>query len=411
MALASRRFDATSPDGSRDAVEGGQVMRTLRNLGRRKLRTTLTVSGITIGIWALVVFGALASKINGLVSGAHDYFGDRVVVSSASGGGGMFPLPLSMVDDARRVAGVAVAYGQVDTMVDHSAHEVGVPDEMVGFVAGGDAGRDTYPYRYAAGRPLTSADEGSNVVVLGADVARKRAAKVGSIVQFRDVDFTVVGILEPTLTVPDSQALMPLSAVQLLYVQELPDDLAEGLVPADTITNIVIYPTPGTNVDDLADRLEAALPEVVALTAHDFDQTIGSTATLLSAIIVGVGLISLIVGGLSVINTMAMSVNERTREIGIKRAVGASRRRIVVEFVGEAGAIGLLGGLIGLGLGSLVVLAGNELGRSSGTYLFELTAGTAFGALVFACVLGMVAGVFPAAHAARLDPVSALHYE
>ena len=66
-------------------------MRLLRNLGRRKLRTTLTITGITIGIWALVVFGALATKIDGLVDGAHAYFGERVIVSSAAGGGGMFP--------------------------------------------------------------------------------------------------------------------------------------------------------------------------------------------------------------------------------------------------------------------------------------------------------------------------------
>jgi len=386
-------------------------MRTLRNLGRRKLRTALTVSGITIGIWALVVFGALATKIDGLVSGAHDYFGDRVVVSSASGGGGMFPLPLSLVAKARAVPGVAVAYGQIDTMVNHDEHTVGLPDEMVGFVAGGDAGRDTFPYVYAGGRALTPADEGSNVVVLGADVARKHGATVGGTVRFRDVDFTVVGIMEPTLTVPDSQVLMPLSAVQELFVKDLPADVADKLEASQTITNIVVYPTPGTDVDELARRLEGALPKVAALTAHDCDQTVGSTANLLSGIIVGVGLISLVVGGLSVINTMAMSVNERTREIGIKRAIGASRRRVVVEFVGEAGVIGLIGGLFGLALGAMVVFGGNELGRDSGTYLFRLTLGTAVGALGFATVLGMAAGLLPAAHAARLDPVTALHHE
>ena len=86
------------------------------------------------------------------------------------------------------------------------------------------------------------------------------------------------------------------------------------------------------------------LPNVTTLTASEFDETIGSTANLLSGIIVGVGFISLIVGGLSVVNTMAMSVNERTREIGIKRAIGGTRRRIIVELVTEAGLIGFIGG-------------------------------------------------------------------
>ena len=147
------------------------------------------------------------------------------------------------------------------------------------------------------------------------------------------------------------------------------------------------------------------------MTASEFDESVGSIANLLGGIIVGVGLISLIVGGLSVVNTMAMSVNERTREIGIKRAIGGSRRRIVAELVAEAGVIGLIGGLIGLGLGAFAVFVGNQAGADSGTALFTLTAGTAVAALIFATVLGMAAGIVPAVHAARLDPVQALRYE
>jgi putative ABC transport system permease protein len=386
-------------------------MELTRNLARRKLRTALTISGITVGIWALVVFGALATKIEVLVSGAHDYFGNRVIVSSASGGGGMFPLSTSLVARARQVDGVDVAYGEINTMVDHEAKQVGLPDEIVGLVPGTDEGRDHFPYRYAAGRPLTTEDEGQWVAVLGADIARKNGATIGSTVRLRDVDFTVVGILEPTLTLPDSQAFMPLAAAQELYVKDLPADIAEKTVPGDTITHIVVYPQPGSDTNALADRLEAALPNVTTLTASEFDETIGSTANLLSGIIVGVGFISLIVGGLSVVNTMAMSVNERTREIGIKRAIGGTRRRIVLELVAEAGLIGLIGGAIGLALGALVVYLGNQAGRDSGTVLFSLTAATALSSVVFATVLGVVAGVIPAAHAARLDPVLALRHE
>ena len=81
-----------------------------------------------------MVFGALATKIDTIVSGAHDYFGNRVIVSSASGGGGMFPLSRSFIAEARRVAGVDVAYGEINTMVDHDAKQVGLPDEIVGVV-------------------------------------------------------------------------------------------------------------------------------------------------------------------------------------------------------------------------------------------------------------------------------------
>jgi putative ABC transport system permease protein len=296
-------------------------------------------------------------------------------------------------------------------MVDHDAKQVGLPDEIVGLDAGGDRGRDTFSYRYAAGRPLSAADAPTHNVVLGASLARKNGSTIGSTIDLRGVAFSVVGILEPTLTLPDSQAFMPMAAAQDLYVLDLPEDVAASIIPSQTITHIVVYPTPGTDVAALAGRLESSLPNVTTLTAGEFDETIGATANLLSAIIVGVGLISLVVGGLSIVNTMAMSVNERTREIGIKRAIGGSRRRIVGELVAESGLIGWIGGVIGLALGFVAVTVGNDAGRDSGTALFNLTASTAVSAVVFATVLGMAAGLAPATHAARLDPVNALRHE
>jgi putative ABC transport system permease protein len=177
------------------------------------------------------------------------------------------------------------------------------------------------------------------------------------------------------------------------------------------VTQIVVYPVEGTDVAALADEIEATIDRVQTLTGDEFDEQIGSAIAIFNAIIFGVAFISLVVGGLSVINTMAMSVAERTREIGIKRAIGASKGRIMREILLEAGLIGLIGGILGLVLGAVVVVLANETGRSSGTILFQLTAGTAVFAHVFSTVLGMLAGVLPAWSAARLDPVEALRYE
>ena len=152
-------------------------------------------------------------------------------------------------------------------------------------------------------------------------------------------------------------------------------------------------------------------PNLEVMTGADFDEQIGSATAIFNAILVGIALISLAVGGLSVINTMAMSVAERTREIGIKRAIGGSRRRIVGELVAESALIGFLGGVIGLILGAGVAWLGNELGRESGFLLFLLTPATAVTAVAFSTILGALAGLVPAMHAARLDPVTALRYE
>jgi putative ABC transport system permease protein len=204
---------------------------------------------------------------------------------------------------------------------------------------------------------------------------------------------------------------VPLLAAQQLYYETLPPIVREQLEPADLISQVTVYPAAGADIEGLAQSIETTVPNTSTLTGAEFDSEVGSATAIFNAIIIGVGLISLVVGGLSVINTMAMSVAERTREIGIKRAIGGTRRRIIQELVLEAGLIGFIGGLIGLGLGAIVVALANDAGRESGTVLFDLTTGTAVTAVLFSTILGMIAGIIPATHAARLDPVQALRYE
>jgi len=118
-----------------------------------------------------------------------------------------------------------------------------------------------------------------------------------------------------------------------------------------------------------------------------------------------------LVGGLSVVNTMTMSVFERTREIGIRKAVGASHGQIVRQFLGESAVIGALGGVGGLVLGWLFTVAANAAGNESGTAIFLLTARLALGSVFFALFLGVMSGLYPSWHAARLKPVAALRFE
>ncbi len=249
------------------------------------------------------------------------------------------------------------------------------------------------------------------MTVLGSDLARQYGKSTGDTITFRGESFRIVGVLAPTLTQPDNSAMVPLAAGQRLFLTTLPALVKANLTASEVATSFTVYPKSGVDPATVAAEIKALDPELGTMTSGDFDRLAGSYASMLNSVLIGIGLISLIVGGLSVVNTMAMSIAERTREIGIKRAIGASRARIVREIVAESALIGFIGGSIGLAIGALIVTLANEAGRSSGTILFELTAGTAVSSLAFSTVLGALAGFVPALHAARLDPVAALRYE
>jgi putative ABC transport system permease protein len=388
-------------------------MHMIRNLTRRKLRTGLTVTGITIGIWALVVFSAMANKVDALVGGGKDYYAGKIVVTVGGFGGlGGQPLPLDAVDEVRAIDGVDVVVpASTGLAAEMGAVSFGPPDQVFAAPAGADEGRETFNPELVAGRRLTADDEGHDVAVLGSSIAEKRHATVGDTITLHGRPFAVVGILEPTLTAPDVTVYVPFATGQQLAYEDLPQVLRDKVRAEDLATEFIVYPRAGADDAAIAGAIEATLPDVTAMTGDDYDTSVGSSVSIFNSIIIGIGLVSLIVGGLSVINTMAMSVAERTREIGIKRAIGASRRRIIRELMVEAGVIGAIGGTLGVALGALVVVLVNEATRSSGTVLFQMTVGTALFAFTFSTVLGVIAGIVPAWSAARLDPVTALRYE
>src|SRR5512146_575395 len=180
-------------------------MRLLRNLARRKLRTGLTIAGITIGIWALVVFSAMANKIDALVDGGSRYYADKVLVSDGTVSGFGLPMQRAAGDQIAGLDGVDVVVPSVTLMADviQSGVNVGGGNQIVGTPAGADMGREQFQVRLTAGRELTAA-EGRDAAVIGSDVAQKRGLGAGDTIDLRGRGFTIVGVREPTLTAPDT---------------------------------------------------------------------------------------------------------------------------------------------------------------------------------------------------------------
>lgn len=370
----------------------------LHNMARRKLRTALTIIGIVIGILALTVMGSMSEYFSTLIDNAVNLLGNNIVVSPKSND---FESILTTVDErrVRRIAGVVdVIPIANDTLEEFGAVSFGIPDIAYG-VPPEHSGTLFPSVTLKKGRWLQRGDEYETVV--GSQLAKKRNLDLGSTVRYRDRDFVVVGMLNETQTTPDSIAMMNLETMRrLLKAPEL--IAAMYVVPerADLIDPIA------QNIRDNVENVQVFTPAEAALQAQQ-------SLAVFNVILVGGAVLAVFVGGLAVINTMIMSVNERRHEIGLKKAVGASDGEIVREYLFEAAVIGLLGGVIGLllgwGLAGLLNLATSQaLGGSS---IFNVTPRLMMIAVGFAVVLGMIAGFYPAWNAARLDPVKALRVD
>jgi putative ABC transport system permease protein len=225
---------------------------------------------------------------------------------------------------------------------------------------------------------------------------------------FRQHDYTVVGILNRTLTEPDTGAFVSLGDAQQLLKDQLSPALQTSFDASQYASGFNVYGTPGTNLDTLADRINAQVAGVKAQRPTKLVAALKAGGALFTEITMAAALLALVIGGLAVINTMIMAVSERVREIGLKKAIGATTKAIMGEFLLESSFIGLLGGLMGLALGIAVTTLINATMPPAQGSIFLVTPGLAVLCVGFALALGTAAGIIPAFRASRMDPVAAL---
>jgi putative ABC transport system permease protein len=389
------------------------ALSVLHNLRSRALRTALTVGGIGIGILALVVVGSLAERLQTIV-GRSTALNTNAIFAVTTGfdrdGAGTVAERLNRA--ARRirtfsgvrdvVAEVIVPYG-VSGGGNGDPARFGPPALVFGFPPAARAYQRSAP-QVVSGRDLRPTDV--RAAVIGADFAAAAAAGVGSTIAIYGNSFHVVGVIEKSFTLFDAAIVVPFAAAQALMLQDVPPTIPA--LPHAPATALMVVVAPGADTGLIARRINL----LTGLEAHDPEATAASFASVTSifdAIIFGAALIALVVGGFSIVNTMTIAVTERTREIGIRKAIGAGDGDILREFMLEAAVIGALGAAVGIAAGSIIVTYVNARNAAVGNLeLFAITPRLVLGSLCFAIALSVLAGLAPALSAARLDPTEAL---
>jgi ABC-type antimicrobial peptide transport system permease subunit len=395
-------------------------MEIVRNLSRHKIRSSLAISGIVIGVLALTTTGALAENFNALLAADVPYFGANVQVAAPAAQTASL-LPLTKIDEIRQVPGVATAFPTYSFPAKPGAVNVigfGIPDTIIASDPT-EAAWSSLKTTYAQGHAIDA--DSSGEVVLGSTIDKEFNKKIGDAIDlpvkpgdaspdFVNHTFKVVGILNVTRTAPDTSAYINITDGQMLLKDSLPVAVRDLIDVAKTAKGIDVYAKAGTPIselDKIADRINSQVSGVKASKPSDLINSFKQGGAILTAITTAAALLALIIGGLSVANTMFVAVAERARAIGIKKAVGATTFNIMGEFLAEATLIGVLGGVIGYGLGALITIVVNASTPPGQSTLFLITPNLTILVIGFATALGAVAGVLPAWRAARLDPVIA----
>ncbi len=389
-------------------------------LGRILRGYAFTIAGIAIGVAGLVALGAMSERIVRFIEG-----GDRFVlgqISVAGRGMGMGTgftagglLPATTIGKLAEVDGVAGVQAQVMLPLNPSTSQfMTLTQELV-------LGLDLavpMPNRHyrglpvRAGRFLRAGDR--RVAVVGASFAASRGLAVGSRLDLEGKPFEVVGVLDRMLTAPDRFVIVPIEDAREQWVakdkllQTLLASGAAALTAADLNTGAAVGWRDGEDPDAVARRILARVPGVNVQLPSELSSLLRSSTAFFSALLAGMGVLALVIGGLSLANTMAAAVFERIRDFGVKRALGATDWALGREVLAESLAVTLAGGLASILLAIALGVAVDAHAARSGQQLFHFSARLLGGALVFSVALGALAAAYATWRVVSLSPAEAI---
>ena len=365
----------------------------LNNLTRRPLRTALTLSAIAIGIAAIVSLTSIAWGFEASWQRANDARGTDLIVTRLSSENTL-PAPFPAASIQREIAAlphVAQVAGLLSELLSVGVHPM--------FVFGWEHGSFLWDHlRLREGR--WPRDPQERAVALGALASELIGKKPGDVVTIGSTEFSVTGVYESTAFVENGALLMTLSQAQHLSdkagkVNILNVKLDESAVEADA--------------NEIREKIRL-IPGFAAVTSAELVQQ-NAIVRIAKAMSAATILIAGLVGALGVLNTMLMSVSERTQEIGVLLALGWRRRAIVRLILMESAAISIAGGLAGIGLGVLGVWALEHVALLRSKIEGIFTPSLILSAIGLSILFGIVGGLYPAIRAARMSPSTALRHE
>jgi putative ABC transport system permease protein len=392
---------------------------SLQRIGANPLRSALTMLGVIIGVASVVAVVSIGQGTGRRITTSIGSLGTNLLTINAGRSltglarGAAGSATTLTLGDATAVAALADIETVAPSISSQQLVASGIQNETVSVVGTTPEYLGVHADQVWQGSFLTqpSQDLALRVAVIGSTTAttlKLGPANLGQPITIGGLPYRLIGILQPKGGVgsTDDVVIVPLSTLQhrisssasLSSISVSMADGADSTVTSNLITALlrVRHRLAATATADFSVTTQAQLLSVAS--------TVSNTLTLL---LVGIGSISLVVGGIGIMNIMLVSVRERTREIGIRKAIGARRGDVLAQFLVEAVVLSLLGGVLGIALGSLASLV---IGQIAGWgFVFNLP--TVAVALAFSALVGIVFGVWPARQAAVLDPIVALRYE